>query len=331
MFNKIGFTSHNGASPKIELNKAKIKGHAIGVIEMEIGKIDAFERGIKMLPSELRKAAIALPLKYTDKVEEIRLRTGRFPTVLVEGIEQAFNEDLRISENDLRQVLELATRSSIHSHVDSIRKGFVTADGGVRVGLCGTAVTDNGEITGMRNYSSICIRIPREKQGCAKDVFVKHYSKCIKSTLIISPPGGGKTTFLRDLVRMVSDSGKRVSVVDERSEIAGTFEGRTCFDVGRCTDVLTAAPKSEGMFLLLRAMSPQIIAFDEITEPKDIATAQFAANCGVSLFATAHAESLDDLQMRPMYKQLLDSKIFEKLIIISCKKGIRTYSVEDLP
>lgn len=297
---------------------------------MELVNTDAFARGVRMLPPKLRKVAMALPIKYTDKVEELRLRTGRYPTMLVEGIEREFDVDFRVTENDLRQVLEVATRSSIHAHVDSIKKGFVTADGGVRIGLCGTAVTDNEEITGLRNYSSVCIRIPREKQGCAKGVFTEHFSKQVQSTLIISPPGGGKTTFLRDLVRMVSGSGTRVCVVDERSEIAGTFEGSTCFDLGRCTDVLSAAPKSEGIFLLLRSMSPQIIAFDEITEPKDIQAAQFASNCGVKLFATAHAKSLEDLLMRPMYKSLMERHIFEKLIIISCSQGKRTYSVEDI-
>lgn len=321
---------HIGASPKIEFNTPIIYGVTQGVNRMEICKIDSFERGTQILPNELRKAAMALPIKNADKVEEIRLRTGRFPTVLIEGTERELDISSRITENDLRQVVELATRSSVHSYAHSIKKGYITADGGVRVGLCGTAITDSGTISGIRNYSSVCIRIPREKKGCAKSIFTEHYMKTTPSTLIISPPGGGKTTFLRDFVRMTSDSGKRISIVDERSEIAGIFEGKPCFDIGMCTDVLTAAPKSEGIFLLLRAMSPQILAFDEISEPKDIESAVFASNCGVKLFATAHAESLADLKIRPMYKSLLESRVFEKLITITCSQGIRSYSVEDL-
>ncbi len=289
-----------------------------------------FIRAVRLLPSSLRLAALELPQSVTENAEELRLRTGCAPSVVAYDKELEILPSHVVKVSDLQLVLEIATRASVHSYADSIKMGFVTAEGGCRLGLCGTAVTEGGKISAMRRLSSICIRIPHEKKGCADSIFSELVPENFESTIIISPPGGGKTTLLRELVRKLSETGKRVSLVDERSEVAGTFEGQPCFDIGKYTDVLTGAPKSEGVFLLLRAMAPQIIAFDEITSPLDIDAVQMSANCGVKLLVTAHGSGIADLHSRALYRRLLESGIFRRAVVITNSGGTRKYFVEDL-
>ncbi len=289
-----------------------------------------FIRAVRLLPPCLRSEVLDLPVSMTDAAEEIRLRVGRTPSLVLDGDETEILPMHIVTVSELQLVLEIATRASAHTYADSIRMGYVTAEGGCRLGLCGTASTDGNKISGIRRLSSVCIRIPREKRGCADKVYSELTRGGFKSTIIISPPGSGKTTLLRELVRLLSDSGKRIALADERSEVAGTFEGQPCFDVGARTDVLTGAPKSEGIILLLRSMAPQIIAFDEITAPDDIEAAETAANCGVSLLATAHGGGICDLYQRDLYKRLLDKQIFGRAVVIENIKGRRQYTVEEL-
>lgn len=289
-----------------------------------------FFRAARLLPPCLRTEVLNLPDDVAEGAEEIRLRTGRTPSVVIADDEVQILPSHIVTASELQLVLEIATRASAHTYADSIKMGFVTAEGGCRLGLCGTAVTDGNKISALRRLSSVCIRISREKRGCADAIYKGLTDGGFKSTLIISPPGGGKTTLLRELVRLLSDSGKRISLADERSEVAGTFEGQPCFDVGARTDVLTGAPKSEGIYLLLRSMAPQIIAFDEITSPLDIEAAETAANCGVSLLATAHGAGVFDLKQRDLYKKLVDKQIFRRAVIIENIKGKRRYTVEEL-
>jgi len=287
-------------------------------------------RAVRLLPPGLRAEFLGLSDEVVEKAEEIRLRAGRAPTVVLDGGETEILPGHTVTAAELQLVLEISTRASAHTYSDSIRAGYVTAEGGCRLGLCGTAVTEGNRISGIRRLSSVCIRIPREKRGCADGVFPELTCGGFRSTLIVSPPGGGKTTLLRELVRLLSDGGKRISLADERCEVAGTFEGQPCFDVGARTDVLTGAPKSEGVFLLLRAMAPQIIAFDEITAPADIEAAWTASNCGVALLATAHGAGVRDLFERELYKKLIEKNIFDRAVVIENRNGKRLYAVEEL-
>ncbi len=289
-----------------------------------------FIRAVRLLPPCLRAEVLNLSDEYVGTAEEIRLRTGRAPTLVLAQGETEILPQHKITPSELQLVLEIATRASAHTYADSIKMGFVTAEGGCRLGLCGTSSTDDNKITGLRRLSSLCIRIPREKRGCADSVFSSLTEGGFKSTIIVSPPGIGKTTLLRELVRLLSDGGTRISLVDERCEVAGTFEGQPCFDVGARTDVLTGAPKGEGIYLLLRAMAPQIIAFDEITSPADIEAAETASNCGVKLLATAHGAGISDLYERALYRKLLDRRIFERAVTIENLEGRRHYKVEEL-
>lgn len=289
-----------------------------------------FIRAVRLLPPCLRSEVLNLSDELISTAEEIRLRVGKAPTVVLAKGETEILPQHKITPSELQLVLEIATRASAHTYADSIKMGFVTAEGGCRLGLCGTCSTDSFKITGIRRLSSLCIRIPREKQGCADTIFPSLTGGGFKSTIIVSPPGIGKTTLLRELVRVLSDGGTRISLVDERCEVAGTFEGQPCFDVGARTDVLTGAPKEEGIYLLLRSMAPQIIAFDEISSPNDIEAAETASNCGVKLLATAHGASVNDLTERMLYRKLLDRRIFERAVIIENVKGSRCYKVEEL-
>lgn len=289
-----------------------------------------FMRAAKLLPTELRKCCLEAPPEILNEAEELRLRVGQPPGAVVRGEQKLLSSDRIVTAPEIQLTVEIATRASMHSYGDSIRAGYITAEGGCRLGLCGTAVTEGEQIGAIRRLTSLCIRIPREKKGCADDIFPRLLEGGFGSTLIISPPGGGKTTLLRELIRLLSLKGYRVSLADERGEVAGVFEGRPCFDLGPATDILTGAPKAVAAGMLLRAMAPQVLAFDEITETKDVKAAFLASNCGVELLATAHAGGTEDLRRRPLYRELLEGGVFKRTVIIGNCQGRRYYTVEEL-
>ena len=265
-----------------------------------------------LLPPDPRRAAEGLSPAERGRAEEFRLRAGQAPTALVGPRERKLLERA-VTEGDLRRVLDAATQSSFHSAAEQLRRGYLSARGGVRVGVCGTAAAGEGGAV-LRELSSAAIRIPRQMFGLGAAAIA---ALGRENTLILSPPGGGKTTFLRELVRRVSNAGIRVGVADERGEIAAAAEGVPGFDLGRCTDVMTGAPKAEAAMALLRSMNPQAIALDEISAPEDIEAALRAAGCGVRVIATAHAASAAGLAQRRLYRTLLDEHIFSRAVVIT--------------
>lgn len=287
-----------------------------------------FERAAALLPPELRRHALALPVEKRQRTEEFRLRCGTHATVLLPEGEVQFGGRSPISTAVLGAVMETATGASLHAAMDQLRQGFLTVRGGIRIGVCGTAVRDSCGVVFMKQFSSLSIRIPGEAKGCADALLPKMLP--LQSTLILAPPGAGKTTLLRELICGMSDTGIRIGLCDERGEVAAVWNGVPQFEVGRCTDVLSAIPKAEGTMMLLRAMNPQVIAMDEITERADVAACIHAAGCGVKLFATAHGECLEGLQERPLYRMLLREKIFRNVIVITKKDGRRQYRMEAL-
>jgi stage III sporulation protein AA len=293
----------------------------------------AYSMAARLLPEPLQGAAMALPPEIRARAEEFRLRRGRAPTVLLPEGEQALLT-AAVEEETLRAVLETATEHSAYRYRESIRRGFVTVQGGCRVGLCGTAVMKEGEIATVQEISSLSIRIAREVRGAAAGLYETLCGGAgFESTLLIAPPGGGKTTLLRDLIRCLSDGDGerpplRVCVVDERGEIAAIFRGAPQFDIGRQTDVLTGTGKAEGILMLLRAMRPQVIAVDEITAPEDIRAMVMAANCGVSFLATVHAKDWEDLRRRRLCRELLEEELFHRFVILEGKNGARRWRVE---
>lgn len=285
------------------------------------------------------KAAMLLPQPYRSALmqlcgekapEEIRMRAGQRATVLLGSRELELPECRKVTVRDLEAVLELATGASVHAAADSIRRGFVTAAGGLRIGLCGVGIMGGGRTEGLRQLSALAIRLPSQHRGCGDRLYRHLGGREMASTLLLAPPGAGKTTLLRELIRLLSEDGVRIALSDERGEVAAVREGLPQLDVGPRTDVMTGIPKAESTMMLLRSMSPMLMAVDEITAPEDVAALSTAANCGVTLLATAHGSGMEDLRHRPLYRRLLEERIFKNVVIISVRGGERSYTTGEL-
>lgn len=284
--------------------------------------MDSLERAAALLPESMRRQAA----ERCGRAEELRLRVGRRPTALIDGVEREFGGP-EVTGDDLRAVLERATGASLHTAAQALAQGYLSC-GGLRIGVCGVAAVQEGRITGFRAFSSLAIRIPRQCRGVCDALTDRLYAAGFESTLVISPPGGGKTTALREIVRRLSDAGTRVAVVDERNELSATENGRPRFDLGRDSDVLVGVGKAEGAMLLLRTMNPQVIAMDEISGKEDIDAAAQICGCAVGLLASAHASSAEELRMRPLYRMLLELGLFRNLVVISGTGDMRRYRTE---
>ena len=288
--------------------------------------MNTYEKALGLLPRRLLTECSDIP---SSEAEEFRLRAGRRATLLIEGTETPISS-VPVDTSDIDSVIERATNASVHTAQSSIAKGFINCSGGIRIGLCGTGIIDKDKVTGMRGISSLAIRIPHEIRGCGQAAIDKVKADTVGSVLILSPPGYGKTTFLRECIRQLSDSGKRVSVADERGELAAVHRGVPQFDLGKASDIMSDVPKAQAVMMLLRAMNPQIIAMDEISSPEDVEAAETASGCGVRLIATAHAADKSELYRRPVYKRLLELGVFKNTVVIENRCGRRSYSYEEL-
>lgn len=280
---------------------------------------------MELLPPEIRRA---MPKGAAGQAEELRLRLGRPPGLISAGEERAL-EAPPVSEGDILRILEKATGASLHTAAPELAGGYIGYKG-LRIGVCGVGVIHRGELTGFRAYSSLDIRIPAERRGICDALIKKLYSGGFENTLLLSPPGGGKTTALRELIRRLSDSGYTVAVADERNELSASEGAAAQFDLGAHSDVLVGVPKAEGALMLLRGMAPQIIAMDEITHGRDIDAVTKIFGCGVGILATAHAESTESLRQRPLYRELMDRRIFKNAVTIRSLCGTREYFAERL-
>lgn len=288
--------------------------------------MNTYEKALGLLPRRLLTECSDIP---SSEAEEFRLRAGRRATLLIGGTETPISS-VPVDTSDIDSVIERATNASVHTAQSSIAKGFINCSGGIRIGLCGTGIIDKDKVTGMRGISSLAIRIPHEIRGCGQAAIDKVKADTVGSVLILSPPGYGKTTFLRECIRQLSDSGKRVSVADERGELAAVHRGVPQFDLGKASDIMSDVPKAQAVMMLLRAMNPQIIAMDEISSPEDVEAAETASGCGVRLIATAHAADKSELYRRPVYKRLLELGVFKNAVVIENRCGRRSYSYEEL-
>ena len=261
--------------------------------------------------------------------EEIRMRVGQAPMILQNGREYPIHGD-PVTEDELMRTLEKATGASLHTAAPALARGFISYHG-LRIGVCGTAFEREGDMTGFRCFSSLAIRIPRECKGICHELYAQLRQDQPCSLLILSPPGAGKTTALRELIRRYSCDGQRVGVVDERWEIAAAELGRAQFDLGAHSDVLSGIPKARAAMMLLRTMNPQIIAMDEITQPEDLNAIREITGCGVRLLATAHAAGPDELRRRPLYRTMLEEKLFDACILIRLQGNDRAYDLKRLP
>ncbi len=290
----------------------------------------SFNTAASLLPLRLCGELLILPQEIRENAEEIRLRSGKCISVNAFGKETECAIGHEVTSEDMQTVLEKASGASVHSVESGISAGYVSVKGGIRVGLCGTGIMKGDKFCGIRSLSSVSVRIPREIDSCAKEVGKMLKSMGFPSTLIISPPGYGKTTCLRSLIKLASYSGKRVSVADERGELAAIWNGEPQFDLGPHTDVMTAVPKAQAISALIRAMNPEMIAMDEISDEEDIKAALNAVGCGVDILAAAHAADVSDMLSRPIYRELIENKVFKYALVIRKSGSLRSYSLEEL-
>ncbi len=274
--------------------------------------MNAMETAVTLLD---KPYADALRKLDQNRVEEIRLRLGKEPRVLIQGKERLLSDRV-VREEDLLRLLEAASAASAHSAAPAMAEGYLPYRG-LRIGLCGTGIVRKGEFVGFRSCSSAAIRIPSQRYGLCESFLPQLLQDGFRSTLIASPPGGGKTTLLRELIRVLSGRGFRLGVVDDRGELGGSDGGRIQMDLGEHTDVLTGLDKYRGALMLLRGMNPQILAMDEVSREEDMRAVEECCACGVELLASVHASGQDDLQRRTLYRRMLDRQIFSWLITIS--------------
>lgn len=295
--------------------------------------MEPFDQVCALLPPHLRKSAETLPALVARRVEEIRLRCGRQATLTVKGDELPLPWPEPITRRDLELTLEIATQASAHAALERVRQGYFTVRGGHRIGLCGSVAAEDGQVKNLRCLSSLNIRVAHALPGCGEEAVRTLTARGeFPSTLLLAPPGGGKTTLLRDMVRLLSNgfcaSPLRVGLCDERGEVAALWEGKPQFDVGERTDVLEGCPKAQGLMMLLRGMNPQVLSCDEITEAADCAALGQCAGCGVKLLATVHARNVDSLLDKEVYRDLLRRGLFQRAVVLEADHSFR---VEALP
>ena len=300
------------------------------------------ETVLEYLPLSIREIMYPVPNYHKDEItypvpnylvpnyqiEEIRLRSNK-PLALKIGQEVQLMEHI-VSQQELLQSFEKVCESSVYSYRRQICDGYITIRGGNRVGIVGSAVIDNGQIININYISSLNFRIARQQIGCSNKIIediIDLENNSVYNTLIVSPPGCGKTTLLRDIVRNISNGikvigfkGKTVGVVDERGEIAAMYKGIPQNDIGIRTDVIDNMPKPEAMRMLVRSMSPDVIVCDEIGSLEDINAIDYAMCSGVKGIFTAHGKDEEEIKRNPELSKLLDKHIFERVILLNPKK-----------
>ena len=284
-----------------------------------------------LFASNVRQLLVDADLDY-DKLYEIRLRVGRPLFLTYDGgecfLRQKDTEPYLVTREDLKETLEYVSGYSLYAYEDEIRQGFLSVQGGHRVGVTGKVILDGNRVRGMKYISCINVRLAHEIQGCAGGVMPYIQTReQIMHTLIVSPPRCGKTTLLRDIIRQMSNgwgdiSGVTVGVVDERSELAGCYQGIPQNDLGMRTDILDGCPKAEGMQMLIRSMSPVVVAVDELGKEEDFKAVEAVIHCGCRLIATAHGDSVEETLSQPFFQKLWEARVFQRYIFLGNRAGI---------
>ena len=304
-------------------------------INSNISEVDGMKEVIRYFPERIRERILAIPEESRERIDEIRIRIGR-PVELNFGKTVQFLPPA-VSEKEGEQLFGNLAKHSIYALEEELKRGYITVEGGHRVGLAGKVILENGAVKAIRDISSFNIRIAREKIGIADKLLPYLFDGDWKHTMIIGAPHTGKTTLLRDIARLVSTGSKarrippaKVGIVDERSEIAGCFHGIPQMTFGTRVDVLDGCPKAEGMMMMIRAMSPDVIVVDEIGRPEDAEAIHEALHAGIRIVATAHGHNFTDIAGRPMLKDLVNEQIFQRYVILGHTYGIgRVFRIYD--
>lgn len=290
---------------------------------------------LQVLPVTVRKR-ISQAFKNLSDVQEIRLRAGKPLIVVYDGSEYflGINSGLthnikkayRTSLSDLREAMDYISSYSRYAFEEELRQGYITVQGGHRIGVAGKILWENGRVKNMSNISFLNIRVAHQAVGCSEIImpYIRHENG-IYNTLLISPPRCGKTTLLRDIIRILSDGdeynrGFTVGVVDERSELGACYKGCPQNDLGCRADVLDGCPKAEGMMMLVRSMAPEIIAVDEIGSNEDASAVDYVINCGIGVIATVHGIDIDDIRNKPVLGNLVKGYAFKRYILLEAGK-----------
>lgn len=277
-------------------------------------------------------------IQRIEELQEIRFRAEKEIIVMMDGKEWYLDkagcltgdirQATRITKQDMEAVLNHICGYSLYAFSDEIKQGFMTIPGGHRVGMAGQVILEeDGRIRNMKYIRSMNLRISHEIRGAADRVMPYIYEKGrLLNTLLVSPPGCGKTTLLRDMVRQIADGGRyaqgmNVAVVDERSEIAGCYMGCPQNDVGMRTDVLDACPKVTGMMMLLRSMAPQVVAVDELGSEADIRAMCQVMQCGIQMIATIHGDSLEEISRKEFLRDIMEQQLFSRYILLGRTDG----------
>ncbi|NLJ16905.1 MAG: stage III sporulation protein AA [Clostridiales bacterium] len=267
---------------------------------------------------ELKSELMYLSPSIKSSVQEIRLRVGKPISLQIKDRTLSISER-KVTKKEIDDCFLRICRYSVHSFGNQIAQGFITLRGGHRVGICGTAVMGNEKVTGIKDVSSVNIRIAKENIGCADELMHRIFGQGLKSIIIAGEPISGKTTILRDLARQIGEKHK-ACIIDERSEIAAVYNGEPQLDIGIYTDVFNSFPKEIGIMTALRSMSPEIIICDEIGN--SVSPLVECMNMGVKIIVTAHCASFEELFNRKATRDLIASGAFEKAVLLGSKKNI---------
>ena len=283
---------------------------------------------LEYFPNQIREKI--LQCNNLNDLEEIRIRTNR--NILLKVGQEEKKIDYCINTNEVLEILQRICDNSIYTYQSQICKGYITIKGGHRVGITGNVVEKEGQVINISHIYSLNFRIARQIINCSKPILpyildVKNNN--IYNTIVLSPPGRGKTTILRDSIRNISDGiqeynfkGITVGVVDERGEIAAMYKGIPQNDLGERTDILDNISKDIGMKMLVRSMNPKVIAADEIGTKEDIEAINYAVTSGIKGIFTAHGASLEDITLNPILSDLFNLKVIERIVLIKEDRSV---------
>jgi len=287
-----------------------------------------FDQAVYTLPKHIREPLLGVAGSVKASAFEVRLRVDKPISITCGGQTWFLDRDAQLhnlprhcwvlSPQDISQAVVEMCAYSIHSHQQEMTSGYISLRGGHRAGICGTAVLERGRITGVRDVTSINLRIAREIRGVANVLIDEIYRKELCGLLITGVPSSGKTTILRDLARQLAGgvTGRyiRIAVVDERGELGAVYQGVPQNDLGDTCDILSGYPKGEGILSAVRTLSPQVILCDEIGAGAEVESILDGLNCGVKIIATAHGSSIAEVLRRPQIRRLVEQGAFEKIV-----------------